>query len=91
MVTRVLKDNVVLGLGGSVVMVIRDGTRIPIDEIATPTRDKAGQINGVVLVLRSIPKPEPETREQILSQSTLTGYSRRDPIPLTDGWRPPND
>jgi|GEM_PF-325927 len=67
-VTRVLKDNVVLGLGGSVVMVLRDGTRVPIDEIATPTRDKAGQINGVVLVLRSIPKPEPETREQILSE-----------------------
>jgi len=34
-VTRVLRDNVVLGLGGRVFMVARDGTEMPVDQIAT--------------------------------------------------------
>jgi len=51
-----------LGLGGRVFMVARDGTEMPVDQIATPMRDSQGQINGIVLVLRSVPDPNPKTR-----------------------------
>src|SRR5437867_11702793 len=55
LVTRVLKDNVVLGVGGPVFMVARDGTEVPVEQIATPMRDNLGLIKGIVLVLRSVP------------------------------------
>lgn len=68
-VTRVLRDNVVLSLDGPVFMVTRDGTEVPIDQIATPVRDSRGQINGIVLVLRSIPDPKPKEPEQALAET----------------------
>ncbi len=68
-VTRVLRDNVVLGLGGRVFMVARDGTEMPVDQIATPMRDSQGQINGIVLVLRSVPDPKPKDPERPLAET----------------------
>ena len=68
-VTRVLRDNVVLSLDGPVFMVTRDGTEVSIDQIATPMRDNRGQINGIVLVLRSIPDPKPKDPEQSLAET----------------------
>jgi PAS domain S-box-containing protein len=55
--TRVLRDNVVLALGGPVYMISRDGSEVTVDQIATPVRDSRGQINEIVLVLRSVPDP----------------------------------
>jgi PAS domain S-box-containing protein len=54
-VTRVLRENAVIGLGNSVLLLTRDGSEVPINEIATPIRDADGTISSVVLVLRSIP------------------------------------
>ena len=68
-VTRVLRDNVVLGLGGPVFMVTRDGTEMPVDQIATPMRDHLGQINGIVLVLRSVPDHKPKDPERALAET----------------------
>jgi PAS domain S-box-containing protein len=67
--TRVLKDNVVLGLGDPVYMVARDGTRMPIDQIATPMRDSRGQINGIVLVLRSVRDTKPKEPARLLTET----------------------
>jgi PAS domain S-box-containing protein len=67
--TRVLRDNVVLGLGDPVYMVGRDGTEMPIDQIATPMRDNQGQINGLVLVLRSVPDPKPKDPARLLTET----------------------
>jgi PAS domain S-box-containing protein len=67
--TRVLRDNVVLGLGDPVYMVARDGTEMPIDQIATPVRDSRGQINGIVLVLRSVPDPKPKDPARLLTET----------------------
>jgi PAS domain S-box-containing protein len=67
--TRVLRDNVVLGLGDPMYMVGRDGAELPIDQIATPVRDNRGQINGIVLVLRSIPDPKPKEPNRLLAET----------------------
>ena len=69
LVTRVLKDNVVLGVGGPVFMVARDGTEVPVEQIATPMRDNLGQIKGIVLVLRSVPNPQPKDSAQLLTET----------------------
>lgn len=68
-VTRVLRDNVVLSLDGPVFMIARDGTEVPIDQIATPMRDNQGRINGIVLVLRSVPLPKPKDPERALAKT----------------------
>jgi PAS domain S-box-containing protein len=68
-VTRVLRDNVVLSLDGPVFMIARDGTEVPIDQIATPMRDNQGRINGIVLVLRSVPDPKPKNPERALAET----------------------
>jgi len=59
----------VLGLGDPVYMVGRDGTEMPIDQIATPMRDNQGQINGIVLVLRSVPDPKPKEPARLLTET----------------------
>src|SRR6266542_3497633 len=68
-VTRVLRDNVVVGVGGPVFMVTRDGSTMPVDQIATPMRDHLGQINGIVLVLRSIPALKAKDPERELTET----------------------
>jgi len=68
-VTRVLKDNVVLGVGGPVFMVTRDGTEVPVEQIATPMRDNLGKITSIVLVLRSVPDPKPKDSAHLLTET----------------------
>ena len=68
-VTRVLRDNVALSLNGPVFMVGRDGSEVPIDQIAAPMRDHLGRINGIVLVLRSIPDLKPKNHERALAET----------------------
>lgn len=53
-VNRVIRDNAVIALGTSVLLVSRDGSEVPINEIATPLRDNNGTLAGVVLVLRNV-------------------------------------
>jgi PAS domain S-box-containing protein len=52
-VARVIRNNAVIALDSSVLLITRDGSEVPIDEIATPLRDSSGGISGVVLVLRN--------------------------------------
>jgi len=42
---------------------------MPVDQIATPMRDSQGQINGIVLVLRSVPDPKPKDPERPLAET----------------------
>ncbi len=53
-VLRVLREGVVLGLANHTLLVARDGTRIPIDDSASPIRDADGQLIGVIIVFRDI-------------------------------------
>ena len=67
--TRVLRDNVVLGLGDPVHMIARDGTIMAVDQVAAPVRDHRGHINGLVLVLRSIPEVKAKDATRLLSET----------------------
>ncbi len=53
-VTRVLRDNVVLGLANHTVLRARDGRETPIEDSAAPIRDEAGEPVGVILVFHDV-------------------------------------
>ncbi len=67
--TRVLRDNVVLGLGDPVYMIARDGSEVPVDQIAAPVLNSRGQINGTVLILRSVPDPKSKEPTRLLAET----------------------
>jgi PAS domain S-box-containing protein len=52
-VARVLKEGRIVGLGNHTVLITRDGSRIPIDDSASPIQDMKGKLIGVVLIFRS--------------------------------------
>lgn len=52
-VSRVVAQNAVIALGNNVLIRTRDGTEIPVVEIATPIRNAEGKIKNIVLVLRT--------------------------------------
>jgi PAS domain S-box-containing protein len=48
----VLRDRAVVGLANHVLLIDREGRRLPIDDSAAPILDEAGQLLGVVMVFR---------------------------------------
>ena len=52
--TKILREGVVMGLENHMVLIAKDGTRLPIDDSYAPIRDEKGNIAGVVLVFRDI-------------------------------------
>jgi len=54
LVTRVIREGVVVGLANHSMLIAKDGREIPIDDSAAPIRDDKGNITGVVLVFRDI-------------------------------------
>ena len=67
--TRVLRDSVVLALGDPAHMIARDGTRIYVDQVGAPVRDRRGNIKGLVVVLRTIPEPKPDDPDRLLAET----------------------
>ena len=55
-VPRAIRDGPITGLAGLTILLARDGTQRPIDDSATPIRDNAGKIIGVVLIFRATSK-----------------------------------
>jgi PAS domain S-box-containing protein len=53
-VTRVLREEVVVGLANHSVLIARDGTERPIDDSAAPIKERSGATTGVILVFRNI-------------------------------------
>ncbi len=53
-VTRVLRDDDVVGLANHSVLIARDGTQRPIDDSAAPIKERGGATTGVILVFRNI-------------------------------------
>jgi PAS domain S-box-containing protein len=51
-VRQVLRDGKTRGLANHVVLLSKDGRRIPIDDSAAPIRESAGRLFGVVMVFR---------------------------------------
>jgi PAS domain S-box-containing protein len=51
-VEKVMKHGVIAGLANHTLLVRKDGTETPIDDIGAPIRDRDGAMRGVVLVFR---------------------------------------
>ena len=67
-VVKVLREGTVVGLANHTLLVARDGTEIPIDDSGAPIRDRAGTIQGTVLVFRDITeRRRAEATERLLA------------------------
>lgn len=55
-VDQVLREGSKVGLANHTLLVARDGSRVPIASSGAPIRDRAGSVQGVVLVLRNMKK-----------------------------------
>ncbi|MHB8629387.1 MAG: sensor histidine kinase [Aggregatilineales bacterium] len=52
--TRVVRKGGVIGLENHTLLIVKDGSEIPIDDSGAPIRDEAGNIIGVILIFRDI-------------------------------------
>jgi len=66
-VSRVLREDAIVGLMNQSVLVRKDGSEIPIDDRGAPIKDDQGKLLGAVLVFRDI--TERRKAEDALSQS----------------------
>lgn len=53
-VSKVLREDRIVGLANHTKLIARDGRDVPIDDSAAPIRDADGKITGVVMVFRDI-------------------------------------
>ncbi len=53
-IARALREGTAVGLANHTALIARDGTERPIDDSASPIRDREGQTVGVVLVFRDV-------------------------------------
>ncbi len=71
---RALREGQVIGLANHTILIARDGTEWPIDDSASPIRDEAGRVSGVVLIFREVSErraAEERAREQTRIAETL--------------------
>ncbi len=79
-VNKVLNTGDIIELTNHTILIAKDGTERPIEDIAAPIKDEEGRINGVVLVFRDFTeKKEKQAKIEYLSfHDQLTGvYNRR--------------
>lgn len=69
-ITRVLKENITLGLPINSVLVQRDGSQIAIEDSAAPIRDRDGNAVGAVLTFHDVT----ETRKMAINMSHLAQH-----------------
>ncbi|MFQ6062657.1 MAG: PAS domain S-box protein [Methanosarcinales archaeon] len=65
-VKRILQEGVVVELGNNIILIAKDGTKLPIEDSCAPIKDDRGKILGTVLVFRDITerkKAEEELRK----------------------------
>jgi PAS domain S-box-containing protein len=76
-VSRVLRENQVVGLANHTILRARDGTERPIEDSGAPIRGANGEITGVVLVFRDATEDRAARRELIESRDALREADRR--------------
>lgn len=80
-IDRALEDGCVVGLANHTVLVARDGSRVPIDDCASPIRGEDGIVRGAVLVFRDISRrraaerklAQSERRYRTVAENTTDG------------------
>jgi PAS domain S-box-containing protein len=63
-VTRVLRDNVIVGLANHTILRSLGGDEYPIEDSAAPIRDDQGQVKGVILVFHDVAERRAAERER---------------------------
>ncbi len=63
-VTRVLRENAIVGLANHTVLLSKSGGIVPIDDSGAPVRDDDGNVLGAVLVFRDITKRREEEEQR---------------------------
>jgi PAS domain S-box-containing protein len=53
-VSRVIRENGIVGLANHTILLAKDGREVPIDDSGAPVRNSAGEVVAVVLVFRDI-------------------------------------
>ena len=79
-VSRVLRENTVVGLANHTILRARDGTERPIEDSGAPIRGSNGEISGVVLVFRDATEERAARRELVESRDALREADRRKDI-----------
>jgi len=74
-VTKVQRLNRVVGMGNHTVLIRKDGSELSIDDSASPIRNEAGELSGVVMVFRDITM-ERRTRAALLANEKLAVAGR---------------
>jgi len=62
-VTKVMREEVVVGLANHTKLIAKDGREVPIDDSAAPIRDADGKIAGIVLVFRDVTERKEAEKE----------------------------
>jgi PAS domain S-box-containing protein len=76
-VSKVLRENAVVGLANHTVLRARDGTERPIEDSGAPIRGAQGEITGVVLVFRDATTERAARQALIDSRDALREADRR--------------
>ncbi len=79
---KVLRDGEVVALANHIILIARDGRRIPIDDSAAPIHDEQGNITGVVLVFRDVTQRRQAQRQLEESESRYRLLFEANPQPM---------
>jgi PAS domain S-box-containing protein len=71
LVTRTLREGIVIDMGPDCVLVDRQGREVAVDDSAAPLRDDSGRLTGVVVVFRDVTQRKRGEREFRESQELL--------------------
>ncbi|MGE5570763.1 MAG: PocR ligand-binding domain-containing protein [Rhodospirillales bacterium] len=82
-VARALREGNTVTLAGNTVLVTRSGREIPVEDSAAPIRDEAGNVAGVVLVLRDV--TEERRAQRSLQESEQRSRRKLDTILSPEG------
>lgn len=74
-VTKVLREESVVGLANHTVLVAKNGTEIPIDDSAAPIKDDKGVMLGVIMVFHDISKRRQD--EKTINDALLKAENER--------------
>jgi PAS domain S-box-containing protein len=83
---RVIRDHEVVDLTSHMILVTRDGTRIPIDESVAPVRNDRGEVLGAVLVFRDVTRRRQQEEERRQADAAkdeflaMLGHELRNPL-----------